>query len=168
MAALIFRPCDKIHARGTQSGALTSVIITSNKETEADDGKCQACHGTGSVAGASPVKTGPFLLNPSLCRVCGGTGRKPQPKSETLAARRKRHQRPRLSQRAAFLPAVLAGRDRASRALSPHFVRLGPVHTATIPHAQLRAEILSLPVRGFFQKLLMGAGSLCVSDLLLE
>jgi DnaJ-class molecular chaperone len=51
----------------------------SNKETTADD-KSQACHGTGTVAGARPVRTGPFLLNPALCRVCGGTGRKPRPK----------------------------------------------------------------------------------------
>jgi hypothetical protein len=55
------------------------VIIMSDRETEAGD-RCQACHGTGTVAGVRPVRTGPFLLNPPLCRVCGGTGRKPQPR----------------------------------------------------------------------------------------
>ena len=54
----------------------------SDREIEADD-KCQACHGTGTVAGARPVRTGPFLLNPPLCRACGGTGRKLRPKGET-------------------------------------------------------------------------------------
>jgi DnaJ-class molecular chaperone len=53
----------------------------SDEETKADE-KCQACHGAGTVAGARPVRTGPFLLNPPLCRVCCGTGRRPQPKSE--------------------------------------------------------------------------------------
>ena len=45
------------------------------------DVKCPACHGAGTLAGAQPVRTGPFLLNPPLCRVCRGTGRK-RPKLE--------------------------------------------------------------------------------------
>ena len=53
----------------------------SNKESQVDD-KCRACHGTGCAAGARPVRKGPFLLNPPLCRVCGGTGRKPQLRTE--------------------------------------------------------------------------------------
>jgi hypothetical protein len=48
----------------------------SDKESQVDD-KCRACRGTGSAAGARPVRKGPFLLNPPLCQVCGGTGRKP-------------------------------------------------------------------------------------------
>jgi len=50
--------------------------------SEQKDDACQACRGTGSVAGAQPVRSGPFLLKPPLCRMCGGTGRKPQSKSE--------------------------------------------------------------------------------------
>jgi DnaJ-class molecular chaperone len=50
----------------------------SDTAAKADD-RCQACNGTGSVAGAQPVRTGPFLLNPPVCRVCGGSGRKPEP-----------------------------------------------------------------------------------------
>ena len=42
--------------------------------------ECQACRGTGYVAGAQPIKTGPYVLEPPPCRVCGGTGRAPQPK----------------------------------------------------------------------------------------
>jgi len=53
----------------------------SDKETK-DDNDCQACHGTGSVGGALSVKSGPFLLNPPPCRVCGGTGRKPKSKKD--------------------------------------------------------------------------------------
>jgi DnaJ-class molecular chaperone len=59
--------------------ATQPVIMMSDKEATADD-KCQACHGAGTVAGARPVRTGPFLLNPPLCRVCGGTGREPRSK----------------------------------------------------------------------------------------
>jgi hypothetical protein len=59
--------------------ATQTVIVMSDKQATADD-KCQACHGTGTVAGARPVRTGPFLLNPPLCRVCGGTGREPRSK----------------------------------------------------------------------------------------
>ena len=51
----------------------------SDRKTESDV-KCPVCYGTGTVAGAQPVRTGPFLLNPPLCRVCGGTGREPRPK----------------------------------------------------------------------------------------
>jgi hypothetical protein len=40
-------------------------VTMSDSETEAN-GKCQACHGTGTVAGARPVRSGPFLLNPRL------------------------------------------------------------------------------------------------------
>jgi hypothetical protein len=58
----------------------------SNKETTGDD-KCQACHGTGSVAGAGPVRTGPFLLNPPLCR-CWGYGPKATAHERDLAALR--------------------------------------------------------------------------------
>jgi hypothetical protein len=36
-------------------------------------------NGTGSVAGARPVRTAPSLLTPALS-VCGGTGRKLRPK----------------------------------------------------------------------------------------
>ena len=50
--------------------------------SEQKDDTCQACLGTGAVAGAQPVRTGPFLLKPPPCRVCGGTGGKPQSKSE--------------------------------------------------------------------------------------
>ena len=42
--------------------------------------ECQACGGTGYVAGAQPIKTGPYVLEPPPCQVCGGTGRAPQPK----------------------------------------------------------------------------------------
>ena len=42
--------------------------------------ECQACGGTGYVAGAQPIKTGPYVLEPPPCPVCGGTGRAPQPK----------------------------------------------------------------------------------------
>ena len=42
--------------------------------SEQKDDTCQACLGTGAVAGAQPVRTGPFLLKPPPCRVCGGTG----------------------------------------------------------------------------------------------
>jgi hypothetical protein len=42
--------------------------------------ECQACGGTGYVAGARPIKTGPYVLEPPPCPVCGGTGRAPQPK----------------------------------------------------------------------------------------
>ena len=55
------------------------MIIVSDRETDADD-KCQTCHGAGTVAGARPMRSGPFLLNPPLCRVSGGTGRKPRSK----------------------------------------------------------------------------------------
>jgi hypothetical protein len=42
--------------------------------------ECQACGGTGYVAGAQPIKTGPYVLEPPPCPVCGGRGRAPQPK----------------------------------------------------------------------------------------
>ena len=53
--------------------------VMSNRRTN-PDGECQSCHGTGYVAGAQPIKTGPYVLEPPPCRVCGGTGRAPQPK----------------------------------------------------------------------------------------
>jgi DnaJ-class molecular chaperone len=42
--------------------------------------ECQACGGTGYVAGAQPIKTGPYVIEPPPCQVCEGTGRAPQPK----------------------------------------------------------------------------------------
>jgi hypothetical protein len=54
--------------------ATQPMVIMSDRGPEADV-KCQACHGAGTVAGARPVRTGPFLLNPPLCRVCGGEPR---------------------------------------------------------------------------------------------
>ena len=41
------------------------------------DSECQSCRGTGYVAGAQPIKTGPYVLEPPPYRVCGGTGRTP-------------------------------------------------------------------------------------------
>jgi hypothetical protein len=62
------------------------------------DSECQSCRGTGYVAGAQPIKTGPYLLEPPPCRVCGGTGRTPQPsfiafvkRLRCTERRRKRH-----------------------------------------------------------------------------
>jgi len=42
--------------------------------------ECQACRGTGYVAGSQPIKTGPYIIDPLPCGVCGGSGRAPQPK----------------------------------------------------------------------------------------
>jgi DnaJ-class molecular chaperone len=42
--------------------------------------ECQACRGTGYVAGSQPIKTGPYIIDPPPCGVCGGSGRAPQPK----------------------------------------------------------------------------------------
>ena len=36
----------------------------SNRRTN-PDGECQSCHGTGYVAGAQPIKTGPYVLEPA-------------------------------------------------------------------------------------------------------
>ena len=53
--------------------------VMSNKQVQPAS-ECQACRGTGYVAGALPIKTGPYVLEPPPCRVCGGTGRMPQPR----------------------------------------------------------------------------------------
>ena len=53
--------------------------VMSNKRMQLAS-ECQACRGTGYVAGAQPIKTGPYVLDPPPCRVCGGAGRTPQPK----------------------------------------------------------------------------------------
>ena len=60
--------------------ATQTVIVMSDKQATADD-KCQACHGTGTVAGARPVRTGPFLLNPPALPGVRGHG----PRAEVQA-----------------------------------------------------------------------------------
>jgi hypothetical protein len=72
-----FLPSNSTSTRVRYSWRPRLVILMSDGETETDV-KCPACHGAGTVAGAQPVRSGPFLLNPPLCRVCGGTGREPR------------------------------------------------------------------------------------------
>jgi DnaJ-class molecular chaperone len=51
-----------------------------NKKREKRSSECQSCSGTGFLAGAQPMRTGPYVLEPPPCQVCRGTGRSPQPK----------------------------------------------------------------------------------------
>jgi hypothetical protein len=48
------------------------------------DSQCQACGGTGYVAGAQPIRTGPYLLEPPPCTVCGARVARLNPMSERL------------------------------------------------------------------------------------
>jgi hypothetical protein len=45
--------------------------MSNKREQRASE--CQTCRGTGYVDGAQPIKTGPYVIEPPPCRVCGGT-----------------------------------------------------------------------------------------------